>query len=185
MRQTHCTWSSLAERKWTASMVRASDSTATPPLPVAGFPVLCSPSNSDSKQYGEDFDGAVKLACLALSVENCKELQKICLQHLLRKKDVLACFPTGYGKSFIFQAWPIVCSDLAGVMFNSSSETCKHSIVLVVCPLVAIMVGTLPSKGIFDRSRELLKGQSVRCLDIIVRKKQTMFVLFNYKRIFT
>ena len=68
----------------------ASDSTATPPFPVAGFPVLCSPSNSDSKQYGEDFDGAVKLACLALSVENCKELQKICLQHLLRKKDVLA-----------------------------------------------------------------------------------------------
>jgi hypothetical protein len=37
--------------------------------------------------FEEDFDGAVKLACLALSVENCKELQKICLQHLLRKKD--------------------------------------------------------------------------------------------------
>ena len=31
---------SLAERKWTASIALASDSTATPPLPVAGFPVL-------------------------------------------------------------------------------------------------------------------------------------------------
>jgi hypothetical protein len=40
--------------------------------------------------FEEDFDGAVKIACLALSVENFKELQKICIQHLLRKKDVLA-----------------------------------------------------------------------------------------------
>ena len=70
-----------------------------------------------------DFDGAVKLACLALCVENCKELQKICLQHLLRKKDVLACFPTGYSKSCMYQAWPIVCSELAGVTFNPTSET--------------------------------------------------------------
>ena len=42
--------------------------------------------------FEEDFDGAVKIACLALSVENFKELQKICIQHLLRKKDVLALF---------------------------------------------------------------------------------------------
>ena len=40
--------------------------------------------------FEDDFDGAVKLACLALSVENYKELHKICLQHLRRKKDVLA-----------------------------------------------------------------------------------------------
>ena len=78
--------------------------------------------------FEEDFDSAVKLACLALSVENCKELQNICIEHLLRKKDVLACFPTGYGKSCIYQAWPIVCSELAGVMFNSTLETCKHDI---------------------------------------------------------
>ena len=69
----------------------ASDLAATPPLPVA--PPQTRKLGSMAS-FEEDFDGAVKLACLALSVENCKELQKICLQHLLRKKDVLFCMDT-------------------------------------------------------------------------------------------
>ena len=94
---------------WTTSMVVWLNGSGQRLLPSVGFgressssgcwrSPYCAPPQTrklgSMASFEEDFDGAVKLACLALSVENCKELQKICLQHLLRKKDVLFCMDT-------------------------------------------------------------------------------------------
>ncbi len=61
----------------------------------------------------ENFDCTLRQACSVLSMNGCKDSQRMCSQHLLSNRDVLACLPTGYRKSFIHQAWPIVCSELA------------------------------------------------------------------------
>ena len=79
---SHC---SLAERKWTASIALASDSTATPPLPVAGFPVLCSPSNSETRQYGEFWRGLWRRCKASMFGSFRRKLQRT-------SKDLLTAF---------------------------------------------------------------------------------------------
>ena len=44
-------------------------------------------------------------------IEQIKPLQHICLKYLINRRDVLACLPTGFGKSLIYQAWPYVSMD--------------------------------------------------------------------------
>ena len=43
--------------------------------------------------------------------------------------------PTGYGKSLVYQSWPVVADRLARDGFQSNLD----SIVLVVCPLLSVM----------------------------------------------
>ena len=38
--------------------------------------------------FDENLDRAIRQACLVLSVNDCKDLQRICLQHLLSNWDV-------------------------------------------------------------------------------------------------
>ena len=46
-------------------------------------------------------------------VQNLKPLQMLSLRLLVRRRDVFACFPTGFGKSLIFHLLPHVCARLA------------------------------------------------------------------------
>ena len=90
-----------------------------------------------------DFDAALKDASSVHQIELVKDVQRMCLKSLiLDKRDVLVRLPTGYGKSFIFQAWPTIIDRMNGR---------QGSIVVVVCPLLAIMeeqVQLLRKKGI-------------------------------------
>ena len=54
----------------------ALDSTATPPLPDAGFPVLCSPSNSDTKQNCEFWRGLWRRCIASMFGSYCRKLQR-------------------------------------------------------------------------------------------------------------
>ena len=82
------------------------------------------------------------------NIERIKPLQHICLKYLIHRRDVLACLPTGFGKSLIYQAWPTVCSLLSE---DFPEKWTKDPIVLVVSPLVSIMeeqVKMLTKRGI-------------------------------------
>ena len=97
----------------------------------SGFTVRTSNMASSSKK--RSFDPVLERVCAIHKIDSLKELQTLCLKLLtVNRKDVMACLPTGYGKSLIYQAWPTVCDLLSGNPENTS-------IVLVVCPLLAIM----------------------------------------------
>ena len=73
--------------------------------------------------------------------------QLMAVESLLRGRDVLACLPTGFGKSLIFQILPAVFSFLA----NHGCQFPKDPIVVVCSPLMALMkvqVDGLPNKGV-------------------------------------
>ena len=87
--------------------------------------------------FDADLDIAIRKACSVLSVNYCKDVKRVCLHHLLTKTDVLAVLPTGYGKSLIYQAWPIICSELARLNNKTWSV---NSMILVVSPLIIIII---------------------------------------------
>ena len=98
--------------------------------------------------FEEDFNLAILQACEIHGVDVLKDLQRVCLDTLVSKTDVLACLPTGFGKSLIFQAWPTVCSLLST---KYPSKWPKDAMVLIVCPLESIMedqVKLLNEKGL-------------------------------------
>lgn len=73
---------------------------------------------------------------------NLKAKQVICLESLLMKQDVIAVFPTGYGKSFIFHVLPDLFPQKVQGLNN---------IVIVVCPLNSIVkdqIDVLLTRGI-------------------------------------
>lgn len=66
-------------------------------------------------------------------VDGFKPLQKLCLATLLKGQDVLACLPTGYGKSLIYQAWPTLSDMLA----RDGHGGAENGIVIVISPLTS------------------------------------------------
>lgn len=66
---------------------------------------------------------------LCLGVDALKDEQKTILQCLMNKTDCMAVLPTGYGKSLPYQMYSLVNRRL----------TSDKEIVLVCCPLVALM----------------------------------------------
>ena len=98
--------------------------------------------------FQQDLRAAILQACEIHGVDVLKELQELCLDTLLSKKDVLACLPTGFGKSLIFQAWPTVCSLLSA---KYPDKWPQKAVVFIVCPLQSIMeeqVKLLNEKGL-------------------------------------
>ena len=84
------------------------------------------------------FNEVLQEACRIHKIPQFKPLQRLCMRNLIEGRDLLACLPTGYGKSLIFQAWPTVCSLLEKKL--NLKRWPVDGIVLVVCPLLAIMV---------------------------------------------
>ena len=62
---------------------------------------------------GEAIATAVSSVLTLFGVQNLKPLQMLSLRLLVRRRDVFACFPTGFGKSLIFHLLPHVCARLA------------------------------------------------------------------------
>lgn len=85
----------------------------------------------------EDFNNAV---CMVLKSFPCitqlNQHQDYALFELIHRRDVLAILATGFGKSLIFQLLPPLCRVLHAMGHDSFP---KNAIVLVICPLVALI----------------------------------------------
>ena len=78
------------------------------------------------------FADAIKVACTFLSIERFYEDQEEALRQIFKGKDLFFSAHTGYGKSLIFQAIPVI----ADVMKDNNIGT---STVLVITPLNSLM----------------------------------------------
>ena len=74
----------------------------------------------------ETFDG----------VENLSAEQRDGIANFIRRHDVLAVLPTGFGKSLLFQLIPGLCVELHNLGYSYYP---KNPIVIVICPLNALI----------------------------------------------
>ena len=68
-------------------------------------------------------------------VENLKPEQRLIVEHVVRKKDVFAALPTGFGKSLTFQILPSVFK----VLLDKGFIMPAFPLVVVVSPLSSIV----------------------------------------------
>ena len=80
---------------------------------------------------------AIDQSCPQFDIASVKPLQRLALSQLVRGDDVLACLPTGFGKSLIFHLLPNVCKVLQTVGYSRAFAI--DPIVLVVAPLLSLM----------------------------------------------
>lgn len=78
------------------------------------------------------FQEALLTACYLLQVEKFYEDQEKALRQFFRGKNVFFSAHTGYGKSLVFQAIPILADVLAGKVIGTS-------VVVVISPLTSLM----------------------------------------------
>ena len=69
-----------------------------------------------------------------------KAEQRSSMEAVYNGHDVFVWLPTGYGKSLCYQALPFIMDFKLGLVGSQ-----KHSLVLVVSPLVALMVDQVTS----------------------------------------
>ena len=96
----------------------------------------------------KSFHNACKIVCETFSIEGLHAPQVFSIKELLQGKDVFVNLPTGFGKSLIFQSFPLVVDCLR---LERGRCIVEHSIVVVVSPLVSLMkdqVNYLRDKGI-------------------------------------
>ena len=96
------------------------------------------------------FAECVSYALCQLKMESVtlKEEQRSAMEAVYNGYDVFVWLPTGYGKSLCYQVLPFIMDFKLGLV-----ESSKHSLVLVVSPLVALMVDQVTS----------LRKRSVNC----------------------
>ena len=88
-----------------------------------------------------NFHRAIDSVCEAFRVSSLYPEQEECLKAILQGKDVYASLPTGYGKSLIFYAVPIV-SDQVFERPRGSSK------IIIISPLKTLL-GDLRQLGCF------------------------------------
>lgn len=91
-----------------------------------------------------DLVSAFQVVCEKFQIETLNHHQKQALLAIVKeKKDVFLNLPTGFGKSLIYQALPLI--------FDEVSESVRGHIVVVVSPLLNLIqdqVNTLQKLGI-------------------------------------
>ena len=105
-----------------------------------------------------NMEDAIRKVCEIFGIQKLRSHQEDAINHVVEKKrDVFVNLPTGFGKSLIYQALPVVFSSLP-----CSSE---KNVVIVISPLTSLMkdqVSRLTSLGIGAVSlAELTDQQSV------------------------
>ena len=98
---------------------------------------------ADSENFECRFANACSYALARFDLGEFKEKQSKALKELILGRDTFVNLPTGSGKSFIFQAFPIVLDHM--------DSRPQHSIVVVISPLLSLMkdqVNYLESKGL-------------------------------------
>ena len=104
-------------------------------------------TTATSDNFSAFLDNCIDHVGHAYGVDGFKPLQKLCLATLVKGQDVLACLPTGYGKSLIYQTW----SSLSHMLARGGYRGVENGIVIVISPLISIMedqTRLLTSKGI-------------------------------------
>ena len=91
---------------------------------------------------------------------NWRPVQEEAIVQYIKRRDVLAVLPTGYGKSLIFQLIPRICSYLHDKKFKYPSE----AILIVICPLISLITSHLNELSVVGISA---------CLRLIVMKSCT------------
>ena len=104
-------------------------------------------------EMDDNVKSAFARVCQVFRIETLSRHQEHALNYIaIKKKDLFVNLPTGYGKSLIFQALPIVNRVLSSQTSESSESTCSQKdIALVISPLTSLMrdqVGRLNSLGI-------------------------------------
>ena len=89
-----------------------------------------------------------------------RPVQEEAIVQYIKRRDVLAVLPTGYGKSLIFQLIPRICSYLHDKQFKYPSE----AILIVICPLISLITSHLNELSVVGISA---------CLRLIVMKSCT------------
>ena len=92
----------------------------------------------------DNLDAAFSLVCDVFGFKTLNEHQRSALKFVIEKKqDVFVNLPTGFGKSVVFQALPLV--------YTCLEPSREKNIVIVVPPLISLMkdqVSLLLSQGI-------------------------------------
>ena len=106
------------------------------------------------------FEQAISSSLDELGLRSLKKEQRQAVELIvLKRRDVLAVLPTGFGKSLIYQALPGVFD------FMTGNYTKDRAIILVVSPLNALMrdqISKLNEKGV---TSFMVQGQSVHVGD--------------------
>lgn len=79
-----------------------------------------------------NFQRAVYSVCETFKISSLYSEQEECLKAILQRKDVYASLPTGYGKSLIFYAAPIVADEV----FDRPRGSSK---IIIISPLKTLM----------------------------------------------
>jgi superfamily II DNA helicase RecQ len=94
------------------------------------------------------YDQAFSEVAQIFHITNFNDHQKNAIRTILEeKRDVFVNLPTGFGKSIIFQALPLICDRL----FHEQCQSGQGNIVVVVSPLlnlIAEQVKSLKELGI-------------------------------------
>ena len=98
--------------------------------------ILIMATSVSSIVNGSVLTTAFTKASATLEIASLHPEQRTMVEYLLNGRDVFATFPTGFGKSAIFQFLPIVTHELRTAGVNLFA---KHPIVLVLSPLKALL----------------------------------------------
>ncbi|XP_028404789.1 mediator of RNA polymerase II transcription subunit 34-like [Dendronephthya gigantea] len=82
---------------------------------------------------GEHFSEAIRIVCCFFQVESLHREQVEALKAFLLGKNIFFSAGTGYGKSLVFQAVPLLADLL-------EEQVVGTSIAIVICPLVSLML---------------------------------------------
>ena len=91
------------------------------------------PNSAAAEMSQQAMDIVINKAATYLGVSSPKEFQKAAIAAVLSNKEVFVSYPTGSGKSLIFQALPIA----KGFLTEQTSPLTYH--VLVIQPVIALM----------------------------------------------
>lgn len=137
----------------------------------------------------ENLELVVEESVRKLGYSSIRDEQKRVILSFVKGNDVVACLPTGYGKSLCYFCLPFVFDELYSVKLKDSTDSSKDSqtslpwsVVVVVSPLLALMhdqVSSLRAKGatvvIASNNPEDGLSREVLQMQIVSRKFQFIF----------
>ena len=131
------------------------------------------------------FRCTIERVCDVFKIPSLFPEQEKCLEALFEGKDVYASLPTGYGKSFIFYAAPIVADELFSRLRGSSK-------IIVISPLQTLMedqVAFLRSLGLSaialhdEHSEERLKEVEKGAFTYLFASPEKMLSVEGWRRL--
>ena len=141
---------------------------------------------ADLKWDEEEFREGIRMVCSYFNVEELRREQTTVLRNFFQGKNVYFSAPTGFGKSLIFQAIPLVADHLLGNQAGTS-------IILVISPLQSLMfdqvkylketVGLNAVAIHKDQKEEVLREIEEGVLNLIYASPESMLSVERWRNI--